>query len=127
MLVRIPRDGAVIFDLDGTLVDSMAVVERHWTGWALGHGLDSVGVLKVVHGRPSIQSMRMFRPQTTLEESRGLDQREAADLKGLARISGAHEAVQSCIRQKIRWAIVTSGTVEMASRRLQVTGFPTPE
>src|SRR5437868_15227668 len=101
MLVRIPRDGAVIFDLDGTLVDSMAVVERHWTAWALEHKLDPAEVLKVVHGRPSIQSMRMFRPQTTLEESRALDHREATDVEGLASIPGAHEAVENCIRQKI--------------------------
>lgn len=127
MIVRIPRDGAVIFDLDGTLVDSSAVVERQWSIWARSHGIEPRLVMEVVHGRPSIQTMRMFRPETTLVESRAFDAIEAADLEGLKPVAGAHDAIDSCERQQIPWAIVTSGTLPMATNRLNVCGFPIPD
>lgn len=126
MIVRIPRDGAVIFDLDGTLVDSSAVVERQWSIWARSHGIEPRLVMEVVHGRPSIQTMRMFRPETTLEESRAFDAIEAADLEGLKPVAGAREAIDACERQQIPWAIVTSGTNTMARNRLRVCGFEVP-
>ena len=127
MIVRIPRDGAVIFDLDGTLVDSSAVVERQWSIWAREHGIEPRQVMEVVHGRPSIQTMRMFRPETTREESRAFDAVEAADLEGLKPVAGAREAIDRCARLQIPWAIVTSGTLPMATNRLDICGFPKPE
>ena len=126
MIVRVPRDGAVIFDLDGTLVDSSAVVERQWSIWARSHRIEPRLVMEVVHGRPSIQTMRMFRPETTLDESRAFDAIEAADLEGLKPVAGAREAMESCDRQQIPWAIVTSGTNTMARNRLRECGFEVP-
>ena len=126
MIVRIPRNGAVIFDLDGTLVDSSAVVERQWSIWARSHGIEPRLVMDVVHGRPSIQTMRMFRPETTLAESSAFDAIEAADLEGLKPVSGAREAIDACERQQIPWAIVTSGTNTMARNRLRECGFNVP-
>lgn len=116
----------MIFDLDGTLVDSSAVVERQWSIWARSHGIEPRLVMEVVHGRPSIQTMRMFRPETTLAESSAFDAVEAADLEGLKPVSGAREAIDSCERQQIPWAIVTSGTNTMARNRLRVCGFDVP-
>jgi sugar-phosphatase len=124
--VSIPRDGAAIFDLDGTLVDSTEVVERQWKRWAREHGVDEEALMEVVHGRPSIQTMQMLVPQTTLEESRAFDAIEAADLEGLRPVAGAREAIDACERQQIPWAIVTSGTLPMATNRLKACGLPIP-
>ena len=126
MIVRIPRDGAAIFDLDGTLVDSSAVVERQWSIWARHHGIEPRLLMEVVHGRPSIQTMRMFRPETTREESLAFDAIEAADLEGVQPVAGAREAIAACERQQIAWAIVTSGTLPMATNRLNACGLPIP-
>jgi sugar-phosphatase len=126
VIVRIPRDGAAIFDLDGTLVDSSAVVERQWSIWARDHGIEPGLLMEVVHGRPSIQTMRMFRPETTRDESRAFDAIEAADLDGLKPVPGAREAIGQCERQQIPWAIVTSGTLPMATNRLNAGGLPIP-
>lgn len=68
----------------------------------------------------------MFRPETTLDESRAFDAIEAADLEGLKPVAGAREAIDACQRQQIPWAIVTSGTDTMARNRLRVCGFEVP-
>ena len=83
--------------------------------------------MEVVHGRPSIQTMRMFVPETTLDESRAFDAVEAADLDGLKPVNGARDAISECERRGIAWAIVTSGTLPMATNRLNACGFPLPK
>lgn len=57
------RVAAVLFDLDGTLVDSTAVVERMWREWAAAYGVNAELLLGVSHGRPAIDTMRQFRPE----------------------------------------------------------------
>jgi sugar-phosphatase len=127
VIVRIPRDGAVIFDLDGTLVDSTEVVERQWKRWAREHGVNEEALMEVVHGRPSIQTMQMLVPETTLEESRAFDAIEAADLAGVKPAPGAERILEQCKAESIPWAIVTSGTLPMATNRLKACGLPIPQ
>lgn len=127
MIVYIRPGGAIVFDLDGTLVDSRAVVERQWTAWARAHGIEPRAVMEIVHGRPSIQTMRMFIPETTVAEGRAFDAIEAADVGGLQPVPGARAVIAQCDERGIRWAIVTSGTLPMATNRLQACGLPIPE
>lgn len=127
MRVKVPANGAVIFDLDGTLVDSTLVVERQWTSWARRNGVDPEKLMAVVHGRPSIQTMRMFVPETTVEQAKAFDRIEEEDTDGLRQVRGARAVVQHCIDYGIHWAIVTSGTNRMANLRVETTGFPKPD
>ncbi len=49
-----------LFDLDGTLVDSLPAVERAWSNWARRHGLSPEEVLAFIHGKQAITSLRHF-------------------------------------------------------------------
>lgn len=117
---------ALLFDLDGVLVDSTANVERHWRDWATSNGLDAARILSVVHGRRAIDSIREQAPHLDAErELATLVEAEMRDTDGILVFDGAAALLASIPRG--RWAIVTSGTHGVASARLQAAGLPVPE
>ena len=116
---------AVIFDIDGVLVDSTAVVEGTWRRWAAAHGLDFERVMQVAHGRPARDTVRLAAPHLDFEtEAARLAAEEAHETDGLVRIEGAVQLVSSL--PKGRWAVVTSGTQEIAVTRLAFAGVTIP-
>jgi len=117
---------AVLFDMDGTLVDSTAVVERHWGAWAARHAIDLAELLRVSHGRPTIETLRLVAPHlATIEEAARLDADEAGDSDGLRPVEGARELVASLPPD--RWAVVTSAGRALATRRLDAALLPVPD
>lgn len=119
------RCSAILFDLDGVLVDSTKSVEREWRVWAKEHGIDGDAVMAIAHGVRSREVIRVVAPHLDAEaEARKLEDREASD-DGLVVMPGAVELV-SAIPQG-RWGVVTSGTRRLASARLRLAGVPTPE
>lgn len=117
---------ALLFDLDGVLVDSTANVERHWRDWATRNGLDAEQILPVVHGRRAIDSIREQAPHLDAEQELAtLVEAEMRDTAGILVIDGAAELLASIPRD--RWAIVTSGTHGVASARLRTAGLPIPD
>jgi sugar-phosphatase len=75
---------AFLFDLDGVLVDSRAVVERVCRSWAQRHGLDPQQVLRIAHGRRTRDTVTALAPHLDLmEEVAWLDAAELADVDGL--------------------------------------------
>jgi len=117
---------AVIFDIDGVLVDSTALVERHWQEWAARHGLDPAAIMAVAHGRPSVETMRLVAPHLDAEaEATDMEAREAFDTDGLVRVAGAAELVRSAPARS--WAVVTSGSQAIARTRLGFAGVPAPD
>ena len=116
---------AVVFDLDGVLVDSTAVVERAWRRWAAERNLAPEEVLAVAHGRPAREVVQAFAPHLDVEhESERLDAWEIAESAELVALPGAHECV--ALAQRGRWAVVTSGGRELATDRLAAVGLPQP-
>ncbi len=80
---------AVLFDLDGVLVDSTPCVTRVWTAWANQHGLDPVYVVHVAHGQKAIETVRKVAPQLEAErEFRLIEQMELDDTDGLRPAAG---------------------------------------
>ena len=117
---------ALLFDLDGVLVDSTANVERHWSDWARSNGLDAGRILSVVHGRRAIDSIREQAPHLDAEhELATLVEAEMRDTGGIVVFDGAAALLASIPRN--RWAVVTSGTHGVASARLRATGLPIPD
>jgi mannitol-1-/sugar-/sorbitol-6-phosphatase len=116
---------AVLFDMDGTIVDSNACVVRQWQRWAKRHGLDVDRVLAVSHGRRTIETMRMLAPGVDLEiEAERFILEEAADLDDITAVAGAVDLIRGMPRE--RWAVVTSSPRSVARPRLQCAGFPEP-
>lgn len=126
MIASIVECDVVLFDMDGTLVDSTAIVERHWAQWATRHGIGLAEILAVAHGRPTLDTMRLVAPHlATKEEAEGLDAAEACDTAGLRAIEGARELLVSLPRT--HWAVVTSADRDLAVARLTTSGLPVPD
>ncbi len=117
---------AILFDLDGVLVDSTPCVTRVWSAWALEHGYDPAHVVHVAHGRRAIETIQIIAPHLDSDaELREVERRELADTEGLVVIPGAEALLKSLPPD--RWAVVTSGTRALATKRLQVAGLPVPK
>jgi mannitol-1-/sugar-/sorbitol-6-phosphatase len=120
------RCKAILFDMDGTLVDSTAIVEGAWGWWAKRHGIPLGEVLQFSHGRPTLATMERFLPgRDHTAELVEMSMFEETQLEGLIPVPGAIRAVQSV--QGVAWAVVTSAPRRLAEIRLQSTGFPLPE
>jgi len=118
---------AVLVDMDGTLVDSSAVVERTWEQFARRQGLDVRDVLAVSHGRPTAQTVRMFAaPGTDLvAECRRIEREEIDDTDGVVAVPGAARLLASLPAG--RWALVTSAGRRLAERRMAAAGLGMPD
>lgn len=118
---------AFLFDMDGTLLDSSAVVERVWTAWAHRHGQDPIEVLVVCQGLQYRDTLRRFaRPGLDIEaEAAALLQAELDDIEGVVAIAGVKALIDGL--DPARWAIVTSAPRALAESRLRAVGLPVPD
>lgn len=119
------RCSAVLFDLDGVLLDSTRVVAAQYTRWALENGLDPVAVMHAAHGVRTIEVIQRVAPHLDAEaETRKIEEREAVAGE-VVRMPGAVELVNSI--PVGRWCVVTSGTRFLATTRMRRFGVPIPD
>ncbi len=117
---------ALLFDMDGVLIDSTPAVARVWTRWAIEHGFDPNEVVARAHGRPSLATVRDYLPDADHDaENEELERREIEDLDGVKVLSGTRELLTSLPSE--RWAIVTSCTRALAHVRIRAAGLPMPK
>lgn len=120
-----------LFDLDGTLVDSLPVVERSWCKWGDRFGIPHDEILGFIHGKQAITSIRHFMPGRSEEdiqaEFRFLEQIEATDIDGIVALPGALNLLNTLNEAGIPWAIVTSGSITVAHARHRAAGLPMPK
>jgi sugar-phosphatase len=117
---------AFLFDMDGTLLDSSAVVGRVWRRWAQLHGVDPESLLSVSHGVRSEDTIRRFATAATdvARETGWILQAELNDIEGVVAMAGIGALIERL--QPGEWAIVTSATRDLAQVRLRAAGLPLP-
>jgi len=116
---------ALLFDLDGVLIDSTPAVQRVWHRWAVEHGLDPEAVVYMAHGRPSRSTIRELLPNSDIDrEDREVERREIEDIDGVVLLPGAQNLLNSLPPD--RWTIATSCTRRLAEVRRRVAGLPIP-
>ncbi|MGW2169894.1 HAD-IA family hydrolase [Streptomyces sp. NPDC001705] len=120
---------ALLLDMDGTLVNSDAAVERVWRRWADRNGLDGDEVMKVVHGRQGYASMALLLPDRPMEQNHADNARmlaeETADTEGVVAIPGAPDFLASL--RGLPHALVTSADVALSTARMAAAGLAQPD
>ncbi len=117
---------ALLFDLDGVLIDSTPAVARVWRRWALEHGFNPEEVVARAHGRPSLTTVREYLPQADhAAENREVERREIEDLEGVVPLPGSLDLLAGLPQG--RWTIVTSCTRRLAEVRIRAAGLPLPQ
>ncbi len=115
-----------LFDMDGTLLNSIAAAERVWSRWALKHGLDLETFLPTMHGKRGIDTISALNLPgiDVAQEALAIERGEIEDLEGIVPIPGAIAFLKSLPVE--RWAIVTSAPSALARARIGAAGLPQP-
>lgn len=116
---------ALLFDLDGVLVDSRACIEFIWRSWGRARGREVEPILRVAHGRRISDTLAEMAPDLNLaDEVAWLDALEEREFRGVAPVPGAAELLRGLPPD--RWAVVTSGSPRVAEGRIEAAGLPRP-
>jgi mannitol-1-/sugar-/sorbitol-6-phosphatase len=118
---------AALFDMDGTLVDSTAVVEAIWRDFCRTHGVDEAVLVPWSHGRRTPDTARHFLPGASEAEVAaivaGVEAQEEQTMTGIVEVPGARSLLAGL---QLPWAVVTSAPRELAVRRMAAAGLPEP-
>lgn len=117
---------ALLFDLDGVLLDSTECIQNTWKMWGQKRGIPLEKIMAVAHGRRAVETIRLVAPHLNAEEeAKPLSEWEAITTEGVYVIEGALPLVSALPSDG--WAVVTSGTYGIASARMRCTGLPIPD
>jgi sugar-phosphatase len=115
---------AILFDLDGVLVDSTSHVEQQWRRWASARGLQPEPFLRVCHGRRALETIRLAAPYLDAEAEVAAFQPDDSEDLVLSPVDGASELLEKLPAGS--WAVATSGPRRDATERLRRAGLPAP-
>lgn len=117
---------AILFDIDGTLVQSTPAVVRSWRTLAHRYDIDVDELLTVCHGRRSQDTIALFLPPALRAEAMAYhEQLELSDLEGVIALPGAVTLLRTLPTG--RWAAVTSGSRQLMKARMSSAGLPVPD
>jgi len=116
---------AVLFDLDGVLVDSREATERVWLRWAAANGIGVEELRSAMHGVRSVEVVRTLRPELDAEaEGAWIEGTQAEDVGDVRAIPGAADSLRALRADRV--AVVTSATRPLAAARLRAAGLEPP-
>jgi len=117
---------ALLFDLDGVLVDSTGLVEQQWRRWASAKGLQPEPFLRVCHGRRAVETIRLAAPHLDAEAEVAAfsPYEDDSSSEVLGPLAGASQLLQLLPEES--WAVATSGGRQLAMNRLRRAGLPLP-
>ncbi|MCP1476789.1 sugar-phosphatase [Pseudomonas sp. EB276 TE3739] len=117
---------AFLFDMDGTVLNSIAAAERIWSAWAVRHGVEVETFLPTIHGARAIDTItRLNLPGVDAEEQAAfITAAEIEDVEGIVEIPAAAAFLNGLPKE--RWAMVTSAPRDLALRRMAAAGIPEP-
>lgn len=118
--------GAFLFDMDGTVLNSIAAAERIWSAWAVRHGVDVEAFLPTIHGARAIDTITRLNLAgvNAQEQAAFITAAEIDDVEGIVEIPGAAAFLNRLPRD--RWAMVTSAPRDLALRRMAAAGIAEP-
>lgn len=126
MVTKTLDSKAFIFDLDGTLIDTTAMVVKYWTDFANQYNLDVEKILETSHGRRTIETLQRWKPEiATVEYVNDLEGRLAKEMDGVIILPGVRELIANIKTED--WTVNTAGTHIMATTRLSQFGIPVPK
>lgn len=118
---------AVLFDMDGTLLDSTACIEGIWRRWAARRGIDADFVMRHIHGLRSVETIARVAPHLDIAaEVAELAEEEIRTLHGITRIAGAAELLAALNARGQRWGVVTSAPRDLALAKIANVDLPAP-
>ncbi|HFF8547979.1 TPA: HAD-IA family hydrolase [Kluyvera cryocrescens] len=121
----------LLFDLDGTLVNSLEFVEASWSAWAVRRGYSAQAVRHYLHGKPALSTLRHFMSDASeaaiTQEFLALEEYEVSHAQGMTAVAGAVAFLQQLNALNVPWGIVTSGSRKVASARIHHAGLPFPD
>ena len=118
---------AFLFDMDGTIVNSIEIAETAWGDWAKRHGLNEAEILHAMHGVRAAETIARFAPPGT-DIDREVDLVTEAEFEAIDKIKpvGGAAAFLSALPRN-RWAVVTSAPRRLAVQRINKAGLPMPD
>ncbi|GAA3331980.1 HAD-IA family hydrolase [Curtobacterium albidum] len=121
----------VLFDMDGTLVDSTTVVEAAWGRFGAEHGIPPAEILAFSHGRQTIDTVQRFLPHLSPEYQRAIVATmiaaEIDSTDGIVEVPGAAAFVRRLLDAGVPIALVTSAPRDLAVKRMVAAGVPVPD